>query len=57
MNSDPAHAADYIGVMAKELLELAAKAKLDDLAYLLAMVVQEAEHTAKGRVAAESKSG
>lgn len=40
--------AEYIGGLAKELRAMAAKADLGFLAYLLAMVEQEAEGAAKG---------
>lgn len=45
--STPADAAAYIGQMAKELRALAAKADLGFLAYLLAMVADDAEETAR----------
>lgn len=49
--------AEYIGSIAKELRALAAKADLGFLAYLLAMVEQEAEGAAKTDPLREGKSG
>jgi predicted enzyme related to lactoylglutathione lyase len=45
--STPADTAGYIGMMAKEMRALAAKADLGFLAYLLAMVADDAEETAR----------
>jgi hypothetical protein len=42
-----ADTASYIGTMAKEMRGLAAKADLGFLAYLLAMVADDAEETAR----------
>ena len=42
-----ADTAGYIGTMAKEMRGLAAKADLGFLAYLLAMVADDAEETAR----------
>ncbi len=46
-NADPAATADYIGAIAKELRALASKSNLGFLAYLLAMVEDDAQATAK----------
>jgi hypothetical protein len=48
--------AEYIGGLAKELRAMAAKADLGFLAYLLAMVEQEAEGAAKSSLI-KGKSG
>jgi len=50
-----ADTAGYIGVMAKEMRGLAAKADLGFLAYLLAMVADDAEETAR-RLVEERKA-
>lgn len=56
-NTDPAATADYIGTIARELRALAAKSNLGFLSYLLAMVEDDAQATAKrlgaGREAAD----
>lgn len=46
-DADPAATADYIGTIARELRALAAKSNLGFLAYLLAMVEDDAQATAK----------
>ncbi len=51
----PADTADYIGGLAKELRAMAAKSNLGFLAYLLAMVEDDAEETA--RRLSERKTG
>ena len=51
-----ADTAGYIGVMAKEMRVLAAKADLGFLAYLLAMVADDAEETAR-RLVEEKRRG
>jgi hypothetical protein len=43
----PADTSDYIGGIAKELRAMAAKANLGFVAYLLAMVADEAEATTR----------
>ena len=43
----PAHTAEYIGTIAKELRVMAAKADLGFLAYLLGMVETEGAETAR----------
>ena len=52
---DPAETARYIGGLAREMRAMATKANLGFLAYLLAMVEDDAEATA--RRLAEQKSG
>ncbi|MEX0696692.1 MAG: hypothetical protein WD099_04050 [Dongiaceae bacterium] len=51
-----ADTAGYIGIMAKEMRGLAAKADLGFLAYLLAMVADDAEETAR-RLVEEKRRG
>jgi hypothetical protein len=49
VGQDPSDAARYIGQLAGNLRRIAAGAELDFLAYLLAMVEEEASAEAEGR--------
>jgi hypothetical protein len=53
----PSDAARYIGRLAGDLRRIAAGAELDFLAYLLAMVEEEAAAEADGRRVAPSRAG
>jgi len=57
LKTTTADTAQYIGGMAKELRALAAKSELGFLAYLLAMVEQEAEKASQSGGLVEGKSG
>jgi hypothetical protein len=54
---DPSDAARYIGRLAGDLRRIAAGAELDFLAYLLAMVEEEAAAEADGRRAPPGQAG
>jgi hypothetical protein len=57
VGQDPSDAARYIGRLAGDLRRIAAGAELDFLAYLLAMVEEEAGAEAEGRRVPPAQAG